>query len=418
MPPVHATIAVTQGSGLLLDAVSLTVGLNTVVRETMVIADPSNATNLATVSSGGALSVSDATIAACITANVLAVSLPTATVTTLTPPSAAAIASAIVANPPTVGISGTIPISGTIAATQSGTWTVGISAAQTIAVTNAGTFAVQATLSAETTKVIGTVNQGTSPWVVSNGGTFAVQAAITAASGSIASGAISSGAIASGAIASGAIAAGAAASGAFADGSVYVRSNAAATFPVTATIAAAQTIAVTNTGTFAVQATLSAETTKVIGTVNQGTSPWIVAGGGTAGTPGTAVLTVQGVAGGTAQPVSIAANVSTVPGLPTTGATTKTNTAFSSSGWTTIVAASGSTTIRLYRLVVSVAAATSIEIGDGTNIFLGPYYLTANGSIVLDISGEPWAVSGAGVALEINSSNAVNGTCTTWTTQS
>lgn len=38
-------------------------------------------------------------------------------------------------------------------------------------------FAVNATLSAETTKVIGTVNQGTSPWVVSNGGTFAVQAA-------------------------------------------------------------------------------------------------------------------------------------------------------------------------------------------------------------------------------------------------
>jgi hypothetical protein len=35
------------------------------------------------------------------------------------------------------------------------------------AVTNAGTFAVQATLAAETTKVIGTVNQGTSPWVIS-----------------------------------------------------------------------------------------------------------------------------------------------------------------------------------------------------------------------------------------------------------
>ncbi|MDQ6722118.1 MAG: hypothetical protein M3003_15170 [Candidatus Dormibacteraeota bacterium] len=34
-----------------------------------------------------------------------------------------------------------------------------------VAVTNAGTFAVQATLAAETTKVIGTVNQGTSPWV-------------------------------------------------------------------------------------------------------------------------------------------------------------------------------------------------------------------------------------------------------------
>lgn len=34
-------------------------------------------------------------------------------------------------------------------------------------------------------------------------------------------------------------------------------------------------LAVTNTGTFAVQATLAAETTKVIGTVNQGTSPWV-----------------------------------------------------------------------------------------------------------------------------------------------
>lgn len=37
---------------------------------------------------------------------------------------------------------------------------------------------VTATLNAETTKVIGTVNQGTSPWVVSNSGTFAVQASV------------------------------------------------------------------------------------------------------------------------------------------------------------------------------------------------------------------------------------------------
>ena len=56
------------------------------------------------------------------------------------------------------------------------------------------------------------------------------------------------------------------------------------------------TIASDNTA-FAVNATLSAETTKVIGTVNQGTSPWIVAGGGTAGTAATGVVTVQGIAG-------------------------------------------------------------------------------------------------------------------------
>lgn len=46
------------------------------------------------------------------------------------------------------------------------------------------------------------------------------------------------------------------------------------------TLASVPSHAVTNAGTFAVQATLAAETTKVIGTVNQGTNPWVVTGGG------------------------------------------------------------------------------------------------------------------------------------------
>jgi hypothetical protein len=67
-------------------------------------------------------------------------------------------------------VSGAVTVSGTIAATQSGTWTVGISAGQTIAVTNTGTFAVQATQSGTwNVGVTGTVavTQSTSPWVVS-----------------------------------------------------------------------------------------------------------------------------------------------------------------------------------------------------------------------------------------------------------
>lgn len=40
------------------------------------------------------------------------------------------------------------------------------------------------------------------------------------------------------------------------------------------------------------------------GSVTQGTTPWLVAGQGTAGSPGTAVLTVQGIGSGTAVPVS------------------------------------------------------------------------------------------------------------------
>lgn len=51
-----------------------------------------------------------------------------------------------------------------------------------------------------------------------------------------------------------------------ADGDVFVRQTTAANLNAT----------VVGTGTFAVQATLAAETTKVIGTVNQGTSPWVV----------------------------------------------------------------------------------------------------------------------------------------------
>jgi hypothetical protein len=56
--PTQATIAITPGSGQLLDAVSLLNGASqTVVRETMVIADPSSETQLAGVTAGGALQV-------------------------------------------------------------------------------------------------------------------------------------------------------------------------------------------------------------------------------------------------------------------------------------------------------------------------------------------------------------------------
>lgn len=79
---------------------------------------------------------------------------------------------------------------------------------------------------------------------------------------------------------------------------------------VTGTGSQRVTIASDNTA-FSVNATLSAETTKVIGTVNQGTSPWIVAGGGTAGSAATGVVTIQGIASGTVVPVSLASTTIT-----------------------------------------------------------------------------------------------------------
>jgi len=68
----------------------------------------------------------------------------------------------------------------TLAVTQSGTWTVGISASQTIAVTNTGTFAVQAAQTGTWTVGISAAQSV----AVTNAGTFAVQAAGPTASGS------------------------------------------------------------------------------------------------------------------------------------------------------------------------------------------------------------------------------------------
>lgn len=135
---------------------------------------------------------------------------------------------------------------------------------------------VAATLAAETTKVIGTVNQGTSPWVVSNGGTFAVQATLAAETTKVigvtrtADGAgnlLTSnsttftakfgldvnilGTLGTSFSTAGKVDVKAA------DGDVFVRQATASNLNAT----------VVGTGTFVVQATLAAETTKVIGVV-------------------------------------------------------------------------------------------------------------------------------------------------------
>ena len=166
----------------------------------------------------------------------------------------------------TVVDSGAVTVSGTVAFSNT-----------TIAVTNAGTFAVQATLAAETTKVIGTVNQGTSPWVVS--GTVTADAGtgnftVVQATGTNLHAVIDTGSTTAVTQATGT------------NLHTVVDSGAVT---VSGTVAFSNTtIAVTNAGTFAVQATLSAETTKVIGTVNQGTSPWVISGAVT--TSGTATV--------------------------------------------------------------------------------------------------------------------------------
>ena len=224
---------------------------------------------------------------------------------------------------------------------------------------NASTFPVTATLSAETTKVIGTVNQGTSPWVISGavtntvlsvvgGGTEATAQRVTLASDStgvitvkqstaanlLATVSIAAAQTLATVTTVGTVSAVTAITNALPTGSnvighvindassavighiiadsgstTAVTGNVASTVAdganvtlgakadakstatdttaisimsvlkqISASVQAPPSQAVTNAGTFAVQATLAAETTKVIGTVNQGTSPWIISG--------------------------------------------------------------------------------------------------------------------------------------------
>lgn len=373
MPPVQATIAITPGVGQFLDAVSLTVGANLVVRETMIIADPTSPTELAAVSGGA-----------------LAVFLPTAQITTLTPPTASAIGTAVAG-----ALTNPLPVS--------------FSAAQHVIV-DSGTITAVTSIT-NPVAVTGTFFQATQP--------------VSIASGQVASGAFASGSIASGAIASGAIAAGAAAAGAFADGSVFVRSNAAATFPVTATIAAAQTIAVTNVGTFAVQATLAAETTKVIGTIRATGNVGGVMDTTLGSTAPANALQVGGYDGTNMQALAVdTAGVQKVrPAAPTTSLYTPTAITFSGSGANTIgPAASGSTTVRVYRMFIvntSTTTSTNITIQDSTvTTFSGAFLLLPGGSLSLDGKGDPLYISAAGKAIQLNSSVAVQISGTIWTTQS
>lgn len=215
-----------------------------------------------------------------------------------------------------------------------------VSIAANVTVVGTGTFAVQATLAAETTKVIGTVNQGTSPWVTNDPGlpnalgqsTMAGSTSVVIASDQTAipiSGSITAdiqgdyvddsgftvatdrGIIVGGVFTTDNIDSGdfgafkinakrelfvvqdtAANLNATVTGTVaatqsgtWTVTGAGGTFPVTGTfwqatqpVSIAANVTVVGTGTFVVQATLAAETTKVIGTVNQGTSPWVVSG--------------------------------------------------------------------------------------------------------------------------------------------
>jgi hypothetical protein len=166
----------------------------------------------------------------------------------------------------------TLPVTGTVAATQSGTWNIGsITTVPSHAVTNIGTFAVQATLAAETTKVIGTVNQGTSPWVTTatlGAETTKVIGTVNIAASQTVTATQATGTNLHTVVDSGTVAA--TQSGTWNIGSITTMPTTAVTGPLTDTqlrasavpvsLASVPSHAVTNAGTFAVQVTSAPST--------------------------------------------------------------------------------------------------------------------------------------------------------------
>jgi hypothetical protein len=84
---------------------------------------------------------------------------------------------------------------------------------------------------------------------------------------------------------------------------------------------------------------------------------------------------------------------------------------FSSSGDNIIVPSLAGAKVRVYRMKILVAGATSISIKSGAGLVLdGPLSFAANQGMILDFTGiemPPWYETATGSALIINSSSGV-----------
>ena len=76
-------------------------------------------------------------------------------------------------------------------------------------------------------------------------------------------------------------------------------------------------------------------------------------------------------------------------------------------GDTVAVAGAAGQVIRVYRLFLVAAAATSITFKDGATALTGAMSLAANEAMILDFDGEPWFTCSNAANFVVNSANAV-----------
>lgn len=75
-------------------------------------------------------------------------------------------------------------------------------------------------------------------------------------------------------------------------------------------------------------------------------------------------------------------------------------------------AGTASSIIRIYKLFLVATGATNIQFQDGSTALSGALALAANGSVTLDLDGQPWFACSTGNAFTISNSGAtqVSGT--------
>jgi hypothetical protein len=76
-------------------------------------------------------------------------------------------------------------------------------------------------------------------------------------------------------------------------------------------------------------------------------------------------------------------------------------------GANVLVAGISNEIIRCYRLLLVATTAVAIEILDGDTVLLGPMSMAAGAVFLLPFDSQPWAVSSAGNALQLNLSAGV-----------
>jgi len=78
-------------------------------------------------------------------------------------------------------------------------------------------------------------------------------------------------------------------------------------------------------------------------------------------------------------------------------------------GDTQVIAAQPGLRIAVLAAAIVTSGAVGVHLRSGTTAITATWSLAANGGLVLPKSGEPWAVTAAGQALNVNLSGAVAG---------